>query len=108
MTTEEIVKKELKELKYYYSRKENMDELLQATGTISILTLIEKYNKFIVVAPIRIYDLYGCLYIQNKTQEAVAIEWGYAQDSVRKFHRELIKFFVECIENERRYSYGQD
>ncbi len=99
---EEAVRRELRELKYYYSRKANMDELFKETGATEILSIVQKYNNYIRAASARLYDLYGCLYLQNKTQTATAIELGYTQEYVRKANKELMTYFCGCIERERR------
>ncbi len=102
MNLEEVVKRELRELKYYYSRKANIDELFKETGATEILSIVQRYNNYIRAASARLYDLYGCLYLQNKTQESIAIELGYTQEYVRRIHRELMIYFCGCIERERR------
>ena len=98
MKTEEIVKRDLRELKYYYSRKSNMDELIKTTGTAEILSKVQKYNNYILAASAKMYDVYGCLYIQNKTQKSVAMELGYTQEYVRRVQKKLITYFSECID----------
>ncbi len=98
MTLEQVVKKNLKDVQYYYLRKSNIEELFKETGATEILSLIEKYNGYIRGASARVYDIYGCLYIQNKTQEAVAIELGFSEEFVRKIHREMLDYLCECVE----------
>ncbi len=108
MTLEKTVKKDLKDVQYYYLRKSNIEELFRETGTTEILSLVEKYNGYIRAASARVYDIYGCLYIQNKTQEAVAIELGFSEEFVRKIHREMLEYLCECVKKEGGGKYGQD
>lgn len=93
----EQVKIELREVRYYFSRKANMDALSISVGESSSKTLAEKYVNAIRQAPARLYDLFGCLYIQNKTQEAVASELCYSEEHIRRLIRELINYFAKKI-----------
>ena len=97
MISYEKIKEDLRELKYYYSRKSNMEKLFFETGKTDIPVLAEKYNCVIRTAPARLYDLYGCLYIQNKTQEAVAMELCYTPEYIRRLKKELIDFLRKKI-----------
>ena len=100
MNSEGIVRRELKELRYYYSRKSNMDELFHETGETEVVSIAKRYNEYIKGATARLYDLYGCLYLQNKTQDSVAIELGYTQEYIRRLHNRLVAYFCECLKNE--------
>lgn len=93
----EQVKTELREVRYYFFRKANMDALSENAGASSACALAEKYVKAICQAPARLYDLFGCLYIQNKTQEAVANELGYSEEHIRRLLKELINYFAKKI-----------
>ncbi len=100
MNSVEAVKKELRDVKYYYLRKKSMDRFFGETGDSQVIALVKKYSNYIRNAPIRLYDLYCCMYLQNKTQEGVGIEFGYTQEYVRQIHRKLLDYFCECIEKE--------
>ncbi len=93
----EQVKSELREVRYYFSRKANMDALSKDAGTSRSKALAEKYVNAIRSAPARLYDLFGCLYIQNKTQEAVAAELCHSEEHIRRLIRELINYFANKI-----------
>lgn len=94
---DEQVRNELREVKYYFSRKANMDALSINAGDSRSKALAEKYVNAIRQAPARLYDLFGCLYIQNKTQEAVAAELCYSEEHIRRLIRELITYFAKKI-----------
>lgn len=109
MTLEKVVKRDLKDVQYYYLRKGNIAEFVKETGAPHVLSLVEKYNGYIRAASARVYDLYGCLYIQNKTQEAVAIELGCSDEFVRKIHKDMLEYFCECIEKDKEEAgHGRD
>lgn len=93
----EQVKNELREVRYYFSRKANMDALSKDVGTSSAKALADKYVSVIRSAPAKLYDLFGCLYIQNKTQETVAAELYYSEEHIRRLIRELIEYFAKKI-----------
>lgn len=93
----EQVKNELREVRYYFSRKENMDALSINAGECMSKVLAKKYVNVIRQAPARLYDLFGCLYIQGKTQEAVAAELGYSEVHIRRLIGELITYFAKKI-----------
>ena len=95
MLTLAQIRKELQEVRYYYSRKENFDscEMFEQN---SILALIQKYNNALVSAPIRLCDIYLSLHIQDRTQEALAHELGFAvdeDDCPDAFHGFTVPFF---------------
>ena len=91
------VKSELAEVKYYFLRKANMEALSIYVGESKSKTLAEKYVSTIIHAPARLYDLFGCLYVQNKTQEAVALEMCYSEEYIRRLIRELINYFAKTL-----------
>lgn len=93
----EQVKTELREVKYYFSRKANMDALSKNAGESSAKALADKYVNAIRQAPAKLYDLFGCLYIQNKTQEAVAMELCYSDEHIRRLTKDLINYFAKKI-----------
>ena len=94
---EDQVKKELREVRYYFSRKANMDALSADAGNSLSKALADKYVAAIRSAPGRLYDLFGCLYIQNKTQEIVAAELCYSEKHIRRMNGELINYFAKKI-----------
>lgn len=97
MISSESVKKDLREIRYYYSRRAELDEASQTLGTLSIKKIVDKYNCVIREAPLRLYDLYACLYLRGQTQEAVAIELGYTPQYIRKLISELHTYFQKNI-----------
>lgn len=102
MIQTEQIKNELKEVRYYISRRDNLDKLFRQIGQTNLWNLTQKYNNAIRSAPARLYDLYGCLYVQNKTQEAVSQELGYSPEYVRKFVKELFLFFQQKLNEKEK------
>ena len=96
LSTEEI-RRNLGDIRYYYSRKNSLDEAAKTLGGLAVRRVAEKYNCAISAAPIRLYDLYACLYIAGSTQEAVALDLGYTPQYIRKLIAELIAYFQKTI-----------
>lgn len=97
MISMEKVKSDLHEIQYYYSRKQNIDELFHLIGKTELLDIVAKYNTAICHASAKLFDLYGCLYVQNKTQEAVADEMRYSPEYIRRLSKDLTEFFQNHI-----------
>ena len=93
MATSETVKRELRDIRYYYLRKAELDEAFETLGASPFKQTVERYKNAIREAPLRLYDLYACLYLRGETQEAVAVELGYTPQYVRKLVGELFDFF---------------
>ena len=92
MTVKEI-RNDLKDIKYYYSRKDKIDKASQIIGANGIYAKVEKYNKAICEAPLRMYDLYIGLYKDNKTIMDLANTISYSFEYVAKLNQKLVKYF---------------
>ncbi len=99
MTTKQI-RDELKEIKYYYSRKDFIDKSSQTIGKNNIYALVEKYNKAICDAPCRMYDLYVSIYKENNTLESLSDNICYSVEYVAKLHQKLVKYFQKVFKEE--------
>ena len=93
MISAEQLRADLWEIRYYYSRKEFLDDASHSIGPLPIKRILENYNCAIRKAPLRLYDLYACLYIRGQTQEAIALDLGYTPQYIRKLINELFIFF---------------
>lgn len=92
MTLNEI-REDLKDIRYYYSRKELFDSVVSEIGSNAIQTKLKKYNEAVRDASPKLYDLYVCLYIRNNTQEAVSNELCYTPEYIQMLNKKLLKFF---------------
>lgn len=107
MTLSEI-REELRDIKYYYARKDFIDSSTDFTGKSKVYELINKYNKAICNAPMRMYDLYISIYKENNTQESLADAIKYSVEYVAKLNQQLVKYFQkefkrqEVISNEQK------
>ncbi len=91
------IRDELKDVRYYYQRKEVFESNAKTVGPSSIKRKADKYNALIVEAPPRLYDVYIGLYVQGSTQEGYSWEIGYSPKYIQKLHSELLKFFLNKL-----------
>ena len=96
MTIEEI-KEDLKDVRYYYSRKKAFADAEQIIGTSSIVDKVKRYNETVRDAPPRLYDVYNGLYVNNLTQEGLAFDMGYTTVYIQKLNKELLAFLQARI-----------
>lgn len=95
--TIEQVRKDLREIRYYYSRKKELDYALDTVENSAIQSLLEKYNKVMKLAGIRLYSVYVDLYINNMTQSGMAASENLCLGYVKQLHRNLLDFLVENL-----------
>lgn len=91
MTKQEIMK-DVREIRYYYSRKKSLDEVKNEVGSSIVAEKAQRYNGVIKEAPIRIYDVYVELYIRNNTQESLADKWGYSTQTIKRLNGKLYDY----------------
>lgn len=96
MTMQQI-KNDLKDIQYYYARKNVFDKASTEVGNSTILELINKYHAAICSAPPKLYDIYVSLYVHNNTQETLSVELNYSPDYVHKLNDRLCKFFLQQL-----------
>lgn len=95
MITLNEIREDLKDIRYYYSRKEIFDSVAKEVGTNDIQDKLKKYNEAVRAASPKLFDLYVCLYIRNNTQEAVSEELCYTPEYIQMLNKKLLKFFQE-------------
>ncbi len=96
MTKKQIMA-DLKEIRYYYSRKETFDEVENELGANAIVDKVKKYNAVMKSAPIKIYDVYIELYMRNNTQESLADKWGYSTQYIKMLNARLYQFLEQNL-----------
>ena len=91
------IRNDLRDIKYYFSRKKIFDEGCVVTGHNLVIEKVRKYNEIIVTAKPQLYDIYVCLYIKNHTQQSLADYFGYSYEYICVLNKELILFFQEKL-----------
>jgi hypothetical protein len=97
MVSLDKIREDLREVRYYYTRKELFDETFKSISTNVILEKVYRYNEAIRSAPVRLYDLYVCLYTKNYTQAALAVELNYTTEYIQMLHKKLLLFLQTKI-----------
>lgn len=96
MTLEEV-RRDLKDIRYYYSRQREMDGAAKIIGANSVKEKTDRYNAAVRAAPPRLYDLYYGLYILNNSQAALAEDRDCCVDYIRELNRKLCSFFASRL-----------
>ena len=95
------IKQDLKDIRYFYSRKSFFEsESPLEIGQNEVIKKASKYNEIIKLAPPRLYDLYVSLYVQNCTQETISIKWGYTLEHICRLNAKLVKYLFENLNKE--------
>lgn len=68
------IRADLKEIRYYYERKEVFDHAIGGGCFNDVLNKVRRYSHAVQSAPPRLYDLYILLYVKCLTQEAAGEE----------------------------------
>ena len=90
--TLDAIRKELKEVRYYYGRRAIFDKALREVGNKNMMDLVKKDNDAVRTARPKHYDIYISLYVNYHTQEQLSEELNYSPDYVRKLNKDLLKF----------------
>lgn len=96
MTLSEI-RKDLQEIRYYFTHKAAFDGAVKLIGTNAVVEKAERYNKIFQSAPARMYDLYLGLYVHGYTQEAYASEVGYCPQHIQELNKQLVLYLQKVM-----------
>lgn len=100
MCNEKVIRDDLSEIKYYYSRQKELDGYMSEGLPSNVLNIVQRYANLIQKAPIRLYHVYVGLYVKGWTQENVALEMNYTLNYVQSLSGQLLQFFRETINKE--------
>ena len=98
MISTKQINQELRDIRYYYSKQKELDRPTQFIGKTAISKLVEKYNDIIKDAPVKLYDVYIQLYVNNNTQVALSYDWDCTTDYVKKLNGQLVKYLKEKLD----------
>lgn len=85
------IRNDLREIRYYYSKKDMFDRMRKIVAS-DVIDKAENYNTVIKSAPVLLYDLYMSLYVMNNTQQAVADDWDKSFCYIRSLHEKLLLY----------------
>ena len=100
MKTVNEIRNELKDVRYYYSKREDFDYASKTFAQSSVIQKAELYTNIIKNAPPKLYDLYVAYIVNNNSQEVVADDWGFCVEYIKKLCRKMYDFILAEINKE--------
>ena len=100
MKTIEQIRYDLREIKYYYSRRDAFDDNAVRVAPSKVLETVRQYNKYMADAPARLYDLYVALYTENCSQMCVAEDLMITPEYVSMQNQKILKYLQRRFNNE--------
>ena len=97
--TKESIRRDLLEIRYYYSQKALFDKGNFTVVKSTIEEKIERYAKAVRTAPARLYAVYIGLYVENNTQLSLSEKWGYSEGYIKILNRQLCEFLLHSLSN---------
>lgn len=97
MLTLQEIRKDLQEVRYYYSHKQMLDGAIIVTGGNAILEKVKRYNEAAAKTPVRLYEIYIELHVNAKTQEGLAEERNYSAGYIQQLNKELLQFLQNTL-----------
>ncbi len=91
------VKKDLRSIRYYYSKQKDFETAARTVGMNEIAETAERYNAAVRKAPIRLYDVYVSLYIHNNTQLVLSFDWDCTAEYIRRLNKQLCEFLQKQL-----------
>lgn len=99
MKTLTEIREDLKEIRYYYSRKKMFDEASKVVGKSNVMAKVERYSEAIRDAEPRFYDLYINLYVKGFTQEGLAAEMNYTTEYIQILNKRLVLYLQKNLKD---------
>ena len=96
MLTLAKIREDLKEIRYYYSRKKILDKIAGESSN-AILDKVRFYNEAVRTAPVQLFDIYVSLFLNNSTQEALADDIGYSREHITALNKKLLLFLKKTL-----------
>ena len=93
--TVDQVRKELKDVKIFYARKDFIDDFVDNNVIVRIKENVQKYDTLILCAPEKLFNVYVALYRENLKQFSYSKKTGFSENYVQKLHKELLDYFCD-------------
>ncbi len=94
------IREDLRDVRFYYSKKALFDALPNEICSHEVLEKVKLYNDMAQKAPLRLFEVYVVTYIEVNSQESAAIKLNYAYQYLHALHTELIMFFYDQLKKE--------
>ncbi len=92
--TLEQVRNDLKEIKYYHSHRKMLETSFAYTGQNVFVEKLERYNKSVCNAPLKLHEVYVGLHIDGYSQEELAERLGVTRVYIYQLNKELVSYFA--------------
>ncbi len=96
MSLDEI-RKDLTDIRYYYSRKEIFDKAESMIGSCAIKEKINMYNNAIRQVSPRLYDYYVSMFVFGNTQEGLAAEYCCSTQNIAMISKNLVETLQKIL-----------
>ncbi len=100
MITLEQIRKDLREIRYYYANEKAFQSMAKSVGESSVVEKVGRYNGIIRKAPAKLYALYSSLYVNNNTQLTVSFDWDCTEEYVKRLNKKLYLFIQKELQRE--------
>ena len=91
------IRKDLAEIRTYYSNIRGKCEGEKVGVHSCVQDLASKYNVAISKAPAELYAFYCAMYIEGNTLESLADKWGYSIQSMYYRNKKLKAYFQQTL-----------
>ena len=98
MATLRQVHSDLKEIRYYYAKRDMFESASKCIIESGIVEKVSRYNRAMANAPPRLYEVYYCLYVSCLTQAQFAEKLQCNPSFVKRRNGELCAYLVQHLE----------
>ena len=93
------VRSDLKEIRYYYSKRDMFESASKKIIESGIVEKVSRYNRAMTNAPPRLYEAYYFLYVSCLTQTELSEKYQCSLSFVKRLNGQLCSYLAEKIEN---------
>lgn len=86
------IRRDLLDIRFYYTYRKDLTEAASVIYENAVSRKVEKYNRAVVNAPIRLYHLYYELYVKGNTQQLFADTYCFCVDYIKQLNQQLIEY----------------
>ena len=97
MVTVRQVQGDLREIRYYHSKRDMFESASKCIIESGILEKVNRYNRAMINAPPRLYEFYYARYVQNTTQAALAVKWQCSLSHIKQLEKRLCSYLVQKL-----------
>lgn len=96
MTIKQI-RDDLKDIRYFYSMQKLFEQASRSVVQNSVHKKVDRYNKAIKDAPVKLYALYITLYVDNNSQATIADDWNLTPNYIKELNLKLCEYLLRIL-----------